>query len=145
MRKESLFQCRLLVLPQAGRTLWLARVMACHCPGGPAQTSGGCSKESRTRAKVRQSRETDTLSDPPPSAMRCSAPFHRCLTPPSRSSRAMPLPPSMCSVKTILLEEGSQASQVAEESRSGVRFTALPPSSLPLSPKVGERGREEGA
>ena len=103
---------------------------------GPAQISGGWSKDWRTRALVFSSPAMETRCRD--SAAIDSAPVQSVLIcPVPRSTVAMPLPPSTCSVKRMR-PDGSQVSQQGEALMSGVKLRGVPPvaASVKMSPPM---------
>ena len=104
--------------PQARRCPSLERVICCHFPVVPAQTSGAWSNEFRTTALAAASPENSALS----------APFHEVSTlPDARSSVEMAEFPEMSSVMMICLDDGDQRNQFGDDLRFGVRSRAWPP------------------
>ncbi len=125
MRKPSLVQLRFSAPPQSGFTVSLSCVICFQLPIGPAHTSCGCRKESRTAAVVTPSRAIDSEIARPVET--CSAPLHTCSTPPLADTRANPDMPLMSTPARIVRESPSHVSVAALACMPGVRFVAAPP------------------
>src|SRR5579884_3024226 len=118
--KSSLLQCRLRASPHRRRDLSLRCVTCFQSPTGPAQTSGGRSKEWWVRAQVLPSRLKETAGTSPCAEI-VSLPVQSIRTSPEvGSSEANPLPPSTCPANTRR-DKDSQVSELGDAFRSGVR------------------------
>src|SRR5579862_2050818 len=120
----SLFQCRLLASPHAGRALAFTFDTCFHAPMGPAHTSGGFEKECRINAadipsRVRERRSLPVVMD--------SAPIHSLsMEPPANVSTLIPLSPRTLSVNSRC-PASRHAIQLGEDLMPGVRLRASPP------------------
>src|ERR1700676_728 len=104
-----------------------ACVICFQAPIGPAQISGGSSKEWRTMADVFPSVAIDTLYPSCPSVI-TSDPVHNVSTSPcGRPNFTTPGAPSRFSTTRMFCEDGVQQIQLAEAFMLGVMFLAAPP------------------
>src|SRR5215469_5205976 len=114
-------QRRLLASPHSGFRLAFTCVICFQSPTGPAHTSDGLEKVSRTTAVVLPSLATDTYGTNSPCA-RVSGPFQMGASAPASVRRATNVSPASIPVTRISCELGSHASEVAVDLESGVRF-----------------------
>jgi hypothetical protein len=121
------FQRRLFASPHCGLRLAFTCVISFHSPMGPAHTSGGFEKVSRTTADVFPSPATDTYGTNPPRAS-VSGPVQTGVAVPFKSRCETKVSPFMIPATRIPPEFGSDASDVAVDFDSGVRFFIVPPS-----------------
>src|SRR5262249_20894694 len=109
-----------------GRRAALPRVICFQPPTGPAQTSGGCVKEWRTRAQVFRSCARDRPNAPPSAAMVWGSVQSVRTLLRDGAMVATALAPSAWAVNRMS-PDGSQANQLADAFKPGVTLFGWPP------------------